>query len=182
MKWRRKVSFVTGPGNPAPPSADAPKKTPFRPADGPIRLDPGQRYLGLDLGTKTIGLALSDTGHRIASPHATIPRKKFSTDAAELSRIIARENVAALVLGLPVNMDGSEGPRCQAARAFARNMAQIAPLPVALWDERLSTVAVERMMVEADLSRARRAELVDKLAASYILQAYLDWVAGQLAP
>lgn len=179
MKWRRKVSFVTGPGNPAPPSAEAPKKTPFRPADGPIRLKSGQRYLGLDLGTKTIGLALSDGGHRIASPYATIARKKFGTDAAELRRIIAKEGVAALVLGLPVNMDGSEGPRCQAARAFARNIAQLEPLPIALWDERLSTVAVERMMVEADLSRARRAELVDKLAASYILQAYLDWLAGQ---
>lgn len=172
---------MTGPGNPAPPAADAPKKAPFRPADGPIRLSPGQRYLGLDLGTKTIGLALSDAGHRIASPYATIARKKFSADAAELGRIIAREGVAALVLGLPVNMDGTEGPRCQATRAFARNLAQLQPLPVALWDERMSSVAVERMMVEADLSRARRAELVDKLAASYILQSYLDWIGSQPA-
>lgn len=180
MKWRRKVAFVTGPGNPAPPPGQPPEKTPFRPAEGPVRLPPGQRYLGLDLGTKTIGLALSDIGHRIASPLATIARRKFTQDAAELQRIAAREAVGALVLGLPVNMDGSEGPRCQATRAFARNIAAQIPVPVALWDERLSTVAVQRMMTdEADLSRARRAELVDKLAASYILQAYLDWIAGQ---
>lgn len=168
------------PGNPDSPSGSAPKAAPFRPAAGPIRLPPGQRYLGLDLGTKTIGLALSDVGHRIASPYATIQRRKFKDDAAELVRIAGKEGVAALVLGLPVNMDGTEGPRCQAARAFARNIAQILPLPIALWDERMSTMAVQRMMTdEADLSRARRAELVDKLAASYILQAYLDWLAAQ---
>jgi putative Holliday junction resolvase len=167
-------------GNPAPPPADAPKPAPFRPADGPIRLESGRRYLGFDLGTKTIGLALSDTGHHIASPYLTLPRRKFTQDAAELVKIAARENVGALVLGLPVNMDGTEGPRCQATRAFARNIALQIPVPVALWDERLSTVAVQRMMTEeADLSRARRAELVDKLAASYILQSYLDWLAQQ---
>lgn len=178
MKLRRKVSLVTGPGNPAP----QPVKSLFKPAEGPIRLDVGQRYLGFDLGSKTIGLALSDAGHRIASPYQTLPRRKFTQDAAELQKIVAKENVGALVLGLPVNMDGSEGPRCQATRAFARNLAQLIPLPVALWDERLSTVAVQRMMTEeADLSRARRAELVDKLAAGYILQSYLDWLAQQPA-
>jgi putative Holliday junction resolvase len=171
-------------GNPAPPSGPDPepdrKPAPFRPADGPIRLDSGRRFLGFDLGTKTIGLALSDTGHHIASPYQTLARRKFSQDAAELVKIAAKENVGALVLGLPVNMDGTEGPRCQATRAFARNIAQLIPVPVALWDERLSTVAVQRMMTEeADLSRARRAELVDKLAASYILQSYLDWVRQQ---
>lgn len=173
-------------GNPDSPSSPVPenpaKKPPFRPAEGPIRLPPGRRYLGLDLGTKTIGLALSDAGHRIASPLRTLVRKKFTQDAAELTALIAAENVGALVLGLPVNMDGSEGPRCQATRAFARNLAPLADLPVALWDERMSTMAVQRMMTdEADLSRARRAELVDKLAAGYILQAYLDWLAAQPA-
>lgn len=167
-------------GNPAPPAETGQKPAPFRPADGPIRLENGQRFLGLDLGTKTIGLALSDAGHRIASPYQTLARKKFGQDAAELAKIIAREGVSALVLGLPVNMDGTEGPRCQATRAFARNFAQQMPLPIALWDERMSTVAVQRMMTdEADLSRARRAELVDKLAASYILQSYLDWLGRQ---
>lgn len=173
-------------GNPVPPSAPGPgpdqKPSPFRPADGPIRLESGRRFLGFDLGTKTIGLALSDTGHHIASPYQTLARRKFSQDAAELVKIATKENVGALVLGLPVNMDGTEGPRCQATRAFARNIAQLIPVPVALWDERLSTVAVQRMMTEeADLSRARRAELVDKLAASYILQSYLDWLRQQPA-
>lgn len=167
-------------GNPAPPSDAVPKPAPFRPAEGPVRLESGRRFLGLDLGTKTIGLALSDTGHHIASPYLTLARKKFTQDAAELVKIAARENVGALVLGLPVNMDGTEGPRCQATRAFARNIALQIPVPIALWDERLSTVAVQRMMTEeADLSRARRAELVDKLAASYILQSYLDWMRKQ---
>ena len=167
-------------GNPVTPPGDAPKVAPFRPADGPIRLESGRRFLGFDLGTKTIGLALSDAGHHIASPYLTLTRRKFSQDAAELVKIAQKENVGALVLGLPVNMDGTEGPRCQATRAFARNIAQLIPVPVALWDERLSTVAVQRMMTEeADLSRARRAELVDKLAASYILQSYLDWLARQ---
>lgn len=167
---------MTGPGNPASP----PAKSLFKPAEGPVRLASGQRYLGLDLGTKTIGLALSDAGHRIASPYQTLVRRKFGQDAAELQKIVAKEGVAALVLGLPVNMDGTEGPRCQATRAFARNFSQLLPLPIALWDERMSTMAVQRMMTdEADLSRARRAELVDKLAASYILQAYLDWIGRQ---
>lgn len=172
-------------GNPdSPPAPDPPaaaEKPRFRPAEGPIRLPAGRRYLGLDLGTKTIGLALSDAGHRIATPLRTLVRRKFTQDAAELAAVITAENVGALVLGLPVNMDGSEGPRCQATRAFARNIAGVARLPIALWDERMSTVAVERMMVEADLSRARRAELVDKLAAGYILQSYLDWLMRQPA-
>lgn len=154
--------------------------TPGNPGPTAIKLLPGQRFLGLDLGTKTIGLALSDAGHRIATPYATLKRRKFTEDAAELAKIAAKEGVGGLVLGLPVNMDGSEGPRVQSTRAFARNLAKPLPLPVAFWDERLSTVAVERMMVEADLSRGRRAELVDKLAAGYILQAYLDWLARQI--
>jgi len=174
---------VTLPGNPSsppsgPPSGPGPKRPP-KPGAAPLWLGENQRFLGLDLGTKTIGLALSDVGHKIATPYATIARKKLKDDVAELTRITTKEGVGGLVLGLPVNMDGTEGPRCQAARAFARNLGPLLPLPLTYWDERLSTVAVQRMMVEADLSRARRAELVDKLAAGYILQAYLDWLRGQ---
>lgn len=176
---------MTLPGNPSspsapPPSGPGPKRQP-KPGAAPIWLGENQRFLGLDLGTKTIGLALSDAGRRIATPYATLARKKLKDDAAELARIAAKEGVGGLVLGLPVNMDGTEGPRCQASRSFARNLAPLLPLPLTFWDERLSTVAVQRMMVEADLSRARRAELVDKLAAGYILQAYLDWLQGQAA-
>ncbi len=170
---------MTLPGNPSSPAEPTPRKRAPKPGAEPLQLAPRQRFLGLDLGTKTIGLALSDEGHRIATPYATIARKKLKDDVAELNRILAKEGVGALVLGLPVNMDGTEGPRCQAARAFARNIAPLVPVPLTYWDERLSTVAVQRMMVEADLSRARRAELVDKLAAGYILQAYLDWLHGQ---
>lgn len=135
----------------------------------------GQRLLGLDVGSKTIGLALSDPGHSIASPYATIRRTRFTADAAELKRIVDREGVGALVIGLPVNMDGSEGPRCQSVRAFARNLEGALALPYAFWDERLSTAAVERMLVdEVDASRKRRGEIVDKLAAAWILQGALD--------
>ena len=142
-------------------------------------LPPRGALIGLDLGEKTIGVASCDPDRRLATGVQTIARSKFTGDAAILNEIAGARGAVGFVLGLPLNMDGSEGPRCQAARAFARNLAQLQPLPIALWDERLSSVAVERMMVEADLSRARRAELVDKLAASYILQAYLDWIAGQ---
>ena len=132
------------------------------------------RLLGLDLGTKTIGLALSDLGRRIATPLETIRRKKFSLDVAELTAIATRHEVAALVIGLPLNMDGSEGPRAQATRAFVRNLIPLTTLPIAFWDERLSTTAVTRTLLEADTSRAKRAEVVDKMAASFILQGALD--------
>lgn len=138
------------------------------------RLARGARLLGIDLGTKTIGLALSDPGRMIASPMQTLKRGKFSRDAAELARIIDEQGVGGFVVGLPLNMDGSEGPRCQSARAFARNLARHFSLPVALWDERLSTAAVTRTLITADASRARRADLVDKMAAAYILQGALD--------
>ena len=138
------------------------------------RLARGARLLGVDLGTKTIGLALSDPGRMIASPMQTLKRGKFSRDAAELARIVEAQGVGGFVIGLPVNMDGSEGPRCQSARAFARNLARHFGLPVALWDERLSTAAVTRTLIAADASRARRADLVDKMAAAYILQGALD--------
>lgn len=136
------------------------------------------RLLGLDLGTKTIGLALSDVGRRIASPLETIRRTKFSLDAERIRRHVAVFDVGALVLGLPLNMDGSEGPRVQATRAFARNLAPILERPLLFWDERLSTMAVNRALIAADASRARRAELVDKLAAAYILQGVLDYLGN----
>jgi putative holliday junction resolvase len=134
----------------------------------------GTRLMGLDVGEKTIGLALSDTTWSIATPLETIRRGKFAVDAEKLGIIVARQGVGGLVLGLPVNMDGSEGPRAQSTRAFAHNLLRKGDLPLAFWDERLSTAAVTRGMIEADLSRARRAELVDKAAAAYILQGLLD--------
>lgn len=134
----------------------------------------GARLLGLDLGEKTIGLALSDTGLTIATPMQTLKRGKFSADAAKLDDIIAKQQVGGLVIGLPLNMDGSEGPSAQSARAFARNFAVRSPLPILLWDERLSTAAVTRTLLDSDASRKRRAEVVDKMAAGYILQGVLD--------
>jgi putative Holliday junction resolvase len=137
--------------------------------------------MGLDLGTKTIGLAVSDLGRRIASPLTVIARKKFSADFAALARHMATHKPAALVLGLPINMDGSEGRRAQATRAFARNLAEKIDVPIVLWDERLSTAAVTRALLEADASRKRRSELVDKMAAAYILQGALDRLARMQA-
>lgn len=144
-------------------------------------IKPAQRLLGLDLGTKTIGLALSDIGWMIASPLETIRRKKFSLDAEKLANICTEHAVAALILGLPRNLDGSEGPRAQSTRAFARNLSRLHPQPILLWDERLTTAAAERVLLEADTSRARRAEVVDKLAATLILQGALDRFRGHLA-
>ena len=138
------------------------------------RLPAAARLLGLDLGTKTIGLALSDLGRRIATPMETIRRKKFSLDVAELLAVCEKQQIAGLVIGLPLNMDGSEGPRVQATRAFVRNLVPLTTLPIAYWDERLSTTAVTRTLLEADTSRAKRAEVVDKMAASFILQGALD--------
>jgi putative Holliday junction resolvase len=135
---------------------------------------PDKRLIGLDLGTKTIGVATSDRTRMIATPIETIARKKFTQDAERILAIIAAENIGLIVLGLPVNMDGTEGPRCQSTRAFARNFAKLSPLPVVFWDERLSTAAVERMLIQADASRAKRDQVIDKLAAAWILQAALD--------
>jgi len=144
----------------------------------PNRIKTGQRLIGIDLGTKTIGLALSDPGLVIATPLRTIRRTKFGKDAAELLDLCQQENVGAIVLGLPVNMNGTEGPRAQATRAFARNLQNLTDLPIVLWDERWSTSAAERAMIEADLSRARRAEKIDAAAAGFILQGVLDRLAG----
>jgi putative Holliday junction resolvase len=130
--------------------------------------------LGLDLGTKTIGVALSDIGRSIASPLLTIQRTKFAADAAALLELARRHEAGGFVLGLPLNMDGSEGPRVQSTRAFARNLAALTPLPIAFWDERLTTAAVTRTLLDADASRKRRGEVVDKMAAAYILQGALD--------
>ncbi len=135
---------------------------------------PGERLLGLDLGEKTIGLALSDTTLSIATPFGVLPRRKFSANAEELFALTREHNIGGLVVGLPLNMDGSEGPSAQSARAFARNLARLTEIPIALWDERLSTAAVTRTLIEADSSRRRRAEVVDKMAAAYILQGALD--------
>ncbi|WP_156892454.1 Holliday junction resolvase RuvX [Salaquimonas pukyongi] len=135
---------------------------------------PGRRLLGLDLGTKTIGLAISDGLLTVSSAFYTIKRTKFTADVAELKKIAEKEGVFGLVLGLPLNMDGSEGSRVQATRAFVRNLAAHCDLPVLLWDERLSTVAAERAMLEADLSRKKRAEKIDAAAAAVILQGVLE--------
>ena len=132
------------------------------------------RLIGVDLGTKTIGLALSDTRRTIASPLETLKRTKFRPDAERLLAIAKLHDVGALVIGLPRNMDGSEGPRAQSTRAFVKNLAPMTALAIAFWDERLSTAAVTRTLIEADTSRKRRAVLVDKMAAAYILQGALD--------
>ncbi|QFU18073.1 Holliday junction resolvase RuvX [Microvirga thermotolerans] len=132
------------------------------------------RLMGVDLGTKTIGLALSDVERRIATPLETIKRVKFTPDAQRLKALIDRYDVGGLVVGLPLNMDGTEGPRAQATRAFVRNLKPIYGGPILFWDERLSTLAVTRTLLDADASRARRAEAVDKMAAAYILQGALD--------
>lgn len=144
----------------------------------PGLLDRGQRLLGLDLGSKTIGLALSDASWQVASPLETIRRRKWREDMARLAAVIAERGVGGLVLGLPVNMDGSEGPRCQSVRQTAVNILAALDLPLLFWDERLSTAAVERAMIDADLSRRRRSAVIDQAAAAYILQGALDALAG----
>jgi putative Holliday junction resolvase len=138
------------------------------------RLAPGQRLLGLDLGERTIGLAMSDTRLTVATPLKTLARGKFKTDSKAILDLMAEHGIGGLVVGLPLNMDGSQGPSAQSARAFARNFAEISEAPILFQDERLSTAAVTRMLIEADASRRRRAELVDKMAAAYILQSALD--------
>lgn len=134
----------------------------------------GKTIAGLDLGEKTIGIAVSDRGLSFAHPRPVIIRKKFSLDAAILLALIARENVGAIAIGLPINMDGSEGPRAQASRAFVRNFAKLSDMPFLFWDERLSTVAAERTLIEMDFSRKKRAGKIDSAAAAFILQGVLD--------
>ena len=138
------------------------------------KLHSNNSLIGLDLGTKTIGVAVSDTILSVATPIKTIKRKKFSADADQLLRIISLKNCCGVVVGLPKNMDGSEGPRAQSTRAFARNFSAKTQLPITFWDERLSTVAAEKALLEADTTRKRRAEVIDHVAAAYILQGFLD--------
>jgi putative holliday junction resolvase len=130
--------------------------------------------IGLDLGSKTIGVAVSDPDRRVATPVETVARKRFNLDAARILHLAAERRVVGIVLGLPINMDGSEGPRAQSTRAFARNLARLTELPIALWDERLSTAAVERALIAANASRAKRKAVIDQQAAAYILQGALD--------
>ncbi len=137
--------------------------------------------IGLDLGTKTIGVAVSDPDRRVAAPVETVARKRFALDAQRIIALAAERRAVAYVLGLPINMDGSEGPRAQATRAFARNLEKLTALPIALWDERFSTAAVERALIAADLSRAKRKAVIDQHAATYILQGALDRLAGLAA-
>lgn len=137
-------------------------------------LSPGKRLIGIDAGTRTLGLALSDVSRTIASPLETIRKKKFKVDLQRLSDLISEHKVEGLVLGLPFNLDGTEGPRAQATRALARNLNNALPLPILLWDERLTTAQAERMLIEADATRKRRGEVIDKLAATLILQGALD--------
>ncbi len=137
-------------------------------------LPPRHALAGLDLGERTIGVAVSDGMRSVATPLETIRRKKFTADAEALLAILTARDIAGIVLGLPRNMDGTEGPRCQSTRAFARNLARRTKLPITFWDERLSTVAAEKALLEADTTRKRRAEVIDHVAASYILQGLLD--------
>ena len=146
-----------------------PDLAPLLPARGAL--------IGLDLGTKTIGVATSDPDRRLATPVTTIARKAFSADAEKLLALAAERSAAGFVLGLPINMDGSEGPRAQSTRSFARNLARLTELPIGLWDERLSTAAVERELIAADASRAKRAAVIDQHAAVFILQGALDRLA-----
>lgn len=138
----------------------------------------GQRLMGLDVGKKTVGLALSDTTLSVASPLETIRRTKFARDAERLKELTDMHGVGGLVIGLPINMDGTEGPRCQGVRQFARNLEERLPLPVAFWDERLSTAAMERDLIALDTSRAKRAAKIDEMAAAFILQGAIDRIRG----
>ena len=146
----------------------------------PAACPPDTPWMGLDLGEKTIGVAVSDATRLIASPLELIRKSKFTQEAEQLFKLMAHRKVSALIIGLPVNMDGTEGPRAQSCRAFARNLERLRPVNVAFWDERLSTVAVERFLIEdLDLNRKRRAQVVDRTAAAWILQGALDRVRDQ---
>jgi putative holliday junction resolvase len=152
------------------------------PAQLPSHLSPGARLLGLDVGTKTIGTALSDIRRVIATPLETIRRRRFHEDAVRLFALADAHGIGGLVIGLPLTLAGGTGPRTQSVRQFARNLLALRDLPIVLWDERLSTVAVTRAMIDADLSRRRRARIVDRVAAAYILQGYLDFLGDSGSP
>lgn len=148
------------------------------PAELRQQLPSGARLVGLDVGEKTVGIAFSDPSFLIASPFDTLRRTKFRQDAEKLKQIFHDHEVGGIVVGLPINMNGTEGPRCQSTRAFAENLLGVIDLPLVFWDERLSTAAVTRTLLEADMSRKRRGEVVDKLAAAYILQGLVDFLAA----
>lgn len=173
--WRQSPPMSTDPPRASPPAAPHPSGSTTEDAAAfKALLGRNQRLIGIDAGTKTLGLALSDVTRTIASPLETIRRTKFKADAARLMALAQEHQVGGFVLGLPVNLDGSEGPRAQSTRALSRNLNAISPLPILLWDERLTTAAAERMLIEADQSRKRRGEVIDKLAATLILQSLLD--------
>ena len=138
----------------------------------------GMRLMGFDVGEKTIGVAISDSLFMVASPHVLIARKKWTQDLEVIKKLISTENIYGIVIGLPLNMDGSEGPKCQSVRQLARNLLKEVDIPIIFWDERLSTVAVTRTLLDADMSRAKRKDNVDKMAASFILQGFLDFKRG----
>lgn len=167
-----RLAPVTQPSVSPPPGLTTEDQQHFR--DVATGVAGAGRLIGIDAGTKTLGLALSDVRRTIASPLETIRRTKFTADAARLFAIVAEHGVSGLVLGLPRNLDGTEGPRAQATRALARNLNKLSPLPILLWDERLTTAEAERMLIDADQTRKRRAEVIDKLAATIILQSALD--------
>jgi putative Holliday junction resolvase len=150
-----------------------------KPTDLLDGMTPGMRVLGLDFGTRTIGLALSDVGRQIATPYETVKRTKLKADIERIKAIVVREGVGGFVLGLPLNMDGSEGPRCQATRQFAVDLGKVVDLPLCFWDERLSTFAAENLLIEGGMSRQKRGQVIDKVAAAIILQGCLDHIAGQ---
>src|ERR1700728_1456098 len=150
--------------------------------EGATLLPPRGALIGLDLGSKTIGVAVSDPDRRLAAPVETVSRKRFALDAGRLLELTAERRAVGFVLGLPINMDGTEGPRAQSTRAFARNFARLTELPIALWDERLSTAAVERALIAADASRAKRKAVIDQHAAAYILQGALDRLSRNVPP
>ncbi|GGF55475.1 putative pre-16S rRNA nuclease [Azorhizobium oxalatiphilum] len=165
--------------SPTPPASAAPVAPVAPLADIAAHLPPRGTILGLDLGTKTIGVATCDPDRRLATVVETVRRTKFTQDAQRLLVLAEERKAVAFVLGLPLNMDGSEGPRVQASRAFARNFARMSGRPIAFWDERLSTVAVERALISADVSRAKRANVIDQHAAAFILQGAIDFLNGR---
>lgn len=174
----RRMTQEIGKAAPKPPKAEA---NVIDLAAVPERLKRFDRLMGIDLGTKTIGLALSDVERSLASPLETIARRKFTLDVEAMLKLAAKFEVAVFVIGLPLNMDGTEGPRSQATRAFVRAVAAKTQIPFVYWDERLSTAAVTRELIAQDVSRAKRAEVVDKMAAAYILQGALDRLRTILA-
>lgn len=181
-KYKRPMEQDKSPDTKTTEDVDAPAAGRQRPAlelaDFAARLLPGQRLIGIDVGTKTLGLALSDVNRTIATGLETIRRKKFRPDAEKLLAIAAKHEIGGFVIGLPLNLDGSSGPRVQATRAFQRNLADLTDLPMMYWDERLSTAAAERTLIEGDASRRRRAEVIDKMAATIILQTALNRMRG----